>query len=401
MIGERLGPWRLLAKLGKGGMGAVYLAEDPQGTRAAVKVIDGSLAVEPDALRRFGNEVELLGRLEHPGVVRALGGLERDGERTYYAMEYVRGPNLAQLLGEVGRLEPARAIALGLEVLDALDATHAAGIVHRDLKSANLLLDAEGHARVCDFGLARAVDLTRLTLSGHVVGTPAYLAPEQARGEDGVPASDLYALGVVLYEALTGRLPFQADRPLVLLNMHLHQAPEPPSAHRPELSPALDAVVLRALAKAPDERYADATDMARALREVDADAPDPGQAAFLTTTIQRFIARETQALGPALGETVLVSRAAPRRRLGWVLGGVTAFAALGGGLRVALGPPPPPAEPRAAPRARVSLWGDDPALEHVEVLEIAGGTLRVRLPDGSTRAIPRGDVREIEYDERR
>src|SRR5690606_29541514 len=184
VIGERLGSWRVLARIGRGGMGSVWLAEDAAGARVALKLLDlpGEGAAAAAGLKRFAQELEVLRRLDHPGVVRALGPLERAGERHFFVMEYVRGRNLAQALEEVGWLEPAEALDLVGGALEALGAAHAAGVLHRDLKPGNLLIDEESRVKLCDFGLARALDLTRLTRSGHLLGTPAYVSPEVAAG---------------------------------------------------------------------------------------------------------------------------------------------------------------------------------------------------------------------------
>jgi eukaryotic-like serine/threonine-protein kinase len=155
MIGERLGPYTVLAKIGRGGMGTVYLASDTRGERVALKVLDATVDGEA-GLKRFAQELDLLRRADHPRIVRALGGLERSGPHAFFAMEYVRGRNLTQVLAEVGRLEPQDALKLAAEALEGLAAAHAAGVLHRDVKSANLLLDETGSVKVCDFGLARA-----------------------------------------------------------------------------------------------------------------------------------------------------------------------------------------------------------------------------------------------------
>ncbi|MGE0710106.1 MAG: protein kinase [Planctomycetota bacterium] len=264
MIGTLLGDYRLLEKLGQGGMGSVYLAEDSAGERVALKVLAAGASDEA-ARARFRQEAEVLERLDHPGIVRPRGALQLEGERCYYAMELVEGLDLSRLVAARGGLPPAEALALVAAALEGLGAAHAAGIVHRDLKPTNLLVDAAGRVKLCDLGLARALDMTRLTTSGTVLGTPAYMSPEQARGEEESARSDLYSLGVVLYELLAGALPFTAKSPLAVLRMHTDVAPEPPSAQRPGLPPSLDAPVLRALAKDPAARFASAEEMRAAL----------------------------------------------------------------------------------------------------------------------------------------
>ena len=417
MIGERLGEHLLLARIGRGGMGAVYLAEDPAGERVAVKLLEARDGELEAGLRRFAQELDVLRRVEHPRIVRALGPLERQGERCYFAMEYVRGRNLAQVLREHGRLEPPAALAIVSGALEGLIAAHGAGILHRDLKSANLLVDGAGRAKVCDFGLARAVDHTRLTLSGNVLGTPAYLSPEQARGHESRVESDLYSLGVVLYEALTGTLPFQAETPLALLRQHLDDVPDPPSSRRPDLPPDLDGLVLRALAKAPAARWPSAEAMRTAVEGLRAGlaADDPRGA--LSTVIQRRLATETQALEAQVSQTL----GAGRRRWAPAVA-LTLAAGLGGVLWLRGGPTAAPTSaaigrsPAAVDSAAdaPASQGDAAPASTVATLEltdgrtlvgalvaIADGQVTVRDRAGVLQTVPRKDVRSIGYAEPR
>ncbi|HBP17358.1 MAG TPA: hypothetical protein DEA08_06155, partial [Planctomycetes bacterium] len=271
--GARLGEFSLLGLLGRGAMGEVWLAEGPAG-RVALKLLREVLSEESESARRFAREIEILASLDHPGIVRAESELLREGDLHYYAMELVVGRNLQALLDASGALRPAHAVDLTCELLDALQAAHAAGVVHRDVKPANVLVDRDGRPRLTDFGLARADDRSRLTLAEVVLGTPAYMSPEQARGREAGPASDLYSTGAVLFQLLTGRPPFTAERPLALLRAHIDEEPPAPCALTPGLSSALSAVVLRALAKEPHERYASADAMQEALLLARPDAAD-------------------------------------------------------------------------------------------------------------------------------
>ena len=257
----RVGPYRLLSELGRGAMGAVYRARDAGGREVALKLVSGAL--EPTRRERFAREGQLAARLSHPGIVGVHAAGEHRG-RPWLAYELVAE---ARTLDEA---YPARTWAeraeLVAELCEAVGAAHAAGVVHRDLKPDNVLLDARGRVRVADFGLATAADLERLTRTGTLLGTPLYAAPELFRGEGArSPAVDVWSLGVILYEALTDQLPFVADS-LVRLALVLQQPPAPPRAHRPALPLELEAIVLRALALDPAQRFADAGALAAALR---------------------------------------------------------------------------------------------------------------------------------------
>jgi hypothetical protein len=267
---ERIGRYRILARLGAGGMGTVYQAQDRDLDRTvALKLphFTGSPHDRAVRIQRFQREARAAARVWHPHVCPIYDVGEHEGQ-PYVVMAYVEGRSLAEHLAGRKRCEdPGQAVALVRQVLDALDAVHGHGIVHRDLKPGNIMLDPAGRAILMDFGLARpGDDAGQLTSEGVVLGTPAYMAPEQAAGqsEEIGPWTDLYSVGVILYQLLTGRLPFEGP-PLTVLSRIVHDAPPPPSGLRPGLDPALEAVVLRALAKAPEDRYQSARDFAAAL----------------------------------------------------------------------------------------------------------------------------------------
>ncbi|MDP9022968.1 MAG: protein kinase [Actinomycetota bacterium] len=247
--------YALLDVLGEGGMGRVYRARDRTLDRdVAVKVMAPHLVGDPDAVQRFRDEARAAARLGHRNVVRVYDtGSSDAGE--YIVMELVDGPSLKDLLADAGRLPVERAIATASAIASALAAAHEQGLVHRDVKPANVLWTSDGTVKVTDFGIARITgdDVDATVAAGF--GSVLYLSPEQATGERVDARADIYSLGCVLYEMLAGRPPFTADAPIGILHQHVHRQPDPPSAAVGEVPRALDAVVLRALAKDPDDRY--------------------------------------------------------------------------------------------------------------------------------------------------
>ena len=282
------GRYRLGALLGVGGMARVYLASDRVLERqVAVKVLSPPYAQDPLFVERFRREARSAARLSHPNIV-AVFDSGSDADQHYLVMEYVPGQSLAELLAGQGRLAPRRAAELAIEVCKALSAAHAQGLVHRDVKPANVLVGEDGRVKVTDFGTVKAAAATTLTGTGTVLGTAAYLSPEQAQGGPVDARTDLYSLGCVLYELLCGSLPFGSGAdspPVAVASRHLHQPPEPPSGRNPQVDPELDAVVLTALAKDPARRYQSATELRDALEHAlaqDAVAAGPGQPAAAT-----------------------------------------------------------------------------------------------------------------------
>jgi eukaryotic-like serine/threonine-protein kinase len=253
--------------IGQGGMGEIYRAEDESlGRTVAVKVLAKRFSAD-DALRgRFTREALAAARLSgEPNTVTIFDVGEHEG-RPFIVMEYLRGGSLEDRLREHGAQDPARVLAWLDEAAAALDAAHLHGVVHRDVKPGNLLLAGDGTVRVADFGVASAAGLDSLTMTGTILGTAGYLAPEQARGEPTTPATDLYALAVVAFELLTGQRPFQADNPTAEAAAHVH-APVPDVSERGDLPRELDPVFRRAMAKDPADRYPSAADFVSALRE--------------------------------------------------------------------------------------------------------------------------------------
>jgi eukaryotic-like serine/threonine-protein kinase len=247
-------------KLGSGGMADVYLAEDKElGRRVALKLLNERHANDDQFVERFRREAQSAAGLNHPNIVSIFDRGQAEG--TYYiAMEYIEGRTLKELLVRNGPTPIPIAIDYARQILGALAFAHRGGIVHRDIKPHNIVVRKDGRVKVTDFGIARS-GASQMTEAGSIVGTAQYLSPEQARGAPVDQRSDLYSLGIVIYEMLTGKVPFTGDAPVEIAMKHLNAVPEPPSKLRPEIPHDLDAIVMRALAKEPDQRYASAEEM--------------------------------------------------------------------------------------------------------------------------------------------
>src|SRR5215216_8121364 len=258
------GRYRILERLGSGGMADVYCAEDTQlGREVALKLLYRRFAEDAEFVERFRREASSAAGLQHPNIVGVFDRGEWDG--TYYiAMEYLKGHTLKQLVREHGAMPPDLAVDITIQVLRAAKFAHKRGIVHRDIKPHNVILDEEGRAKVTDFGIARA-GASDMTETGSIMGTAQYLSPEQAQGQPVDARSDLYSIGVVLYELLCGVPPFDADSPVTIALKQVSEEPLPPRQRNPAVPPALDAVVLRALRKNPADRYQDAAAFIAAL----------------------------------------------------------------------------------------------------------------------------------------
>jgi WD40 repeat protein/energy-coupling factor transporter ATP-binding protein EcfA2 len=266
MEDRTLGRYQIVSLLGWGGMGEVYKAYQPGLDRyVAIKVLHSHLAEEAGFVGRFEREAASVARLRHPNIVQVID-FDCQDDQYYMVMEFIDGPTLRQEEEERGEhfeIEKAAYVISG--VASGLDYAHGRGMVHRDVKPGNILFTEEGQVVLTDFGIAHIVGTTLYTESGGMLGTPAYMAPEQGRGEMGDARSDIYSLGVVLYEMVTGRLPYEADTPLGMIQQHIEALPSSPSSINPDLPEAIEVVILKALAKNPEARYQSAGEMAGAL----------------------------------------------------------------------------------------------------------------------------------------
>jgi len=276
LIGSMLGPYRILEQIGLGGMATVYKAYQPGIDRlVALKVLPEHYARDPLFVQRFQQEAHIIAKLEHRNIVPVYDFGEQDGT-TYLAMRYLQAGTVKDILayGPLPLTDAARIVA---DVAAGLDYAHGQRIIHRDVKPSNILVDKQGHAYLTDFGLAKVLEASiELTGSGTLLGTPAYMAPEQTLGKPVTPQTDVYSLGVVLYEMAAGRPPYEADTPMAVALMHVHQPLPRPRHVNPALSEAVELVILKALAKDSRDRYQSAGELARALTTTAAaEPPDP------------------------------------------------------------------------------------------------------------------------------
>jgi eukaryotic-like serine/threonine-protein kinase len=296
LIGER---FRLEEKVGSGGMSSVYRAFDPTlERRVAIKMMHRDISSDPDQLERFRREARAVAQLNHPHVVTVIDAGEDEGA-PYIVFEYVEGETLKERIRRLGRLPIDEAIAYAIEIGRALECAHTHKLVHRDVKPQNVLIDPDGRAKVTDFGIARSLEAQGLTATGRVLGTTDYVSPEQALGHEVTEQSDIYSLGIVLYEMLTGEAPFKADTQVAVAMKHVREPMPDAQRRRPEISATLAAVVERATAKETQNRYATVDDMVHDLEEVLAiEAARTGQATGEATTVLRSLSGDTADFAP-------------------------------------------------------------------------------------------------------
>jgi serine/threonine-protein kinase len=351
------GRYRVISRLGSGGMADVYLAQDQLlGRQVAVKVLHHHFAEDHEFVERFRREASSAAALSHPNIVGIFDRGEWNG--TYYiAMEYVAGRSLKAIVREQGPLDPATAIDIVVQILRAARFAHRRGVIHRDLKPHNVILDEEGRARVTDFGIARA-GASDMTLTGSIMGTAQYLSPEQAQGHMVSETSDLYSIGVILYELLTGVVPFEGETAVAIAFKQVSAEPRPPSELNPALPASLDAVVLRALAKDPTARYADAEQLIVALERERQALPSHPPARAVTVP-DDYVHHVHPSAGPATAAPLLVAPAAISEAYG------------------------PPEQQERGRRRRALLWG----LAAILVAALAVAAVLLTQP-GSSVSVP-------------
>jgi len=321
LLGRTLGPFEIISELGRGGMAVVYKARQADlGRMVALKILPPELSLDKNYLQRFLQEARSAAALEHPHIVPIYAIGEAQGYN-YIAMKYITGKTLKDVVQQQGALDIQQTATMLEQVADALDYAHSQGMIHRDIKPSNMMAERSGWVYLTDFGLARGSENAQgLTLVGTVMGTPEYMSPEQAQGLSTIgPPTDIYALGVVLYELLTGQVPFQADTPMGMLVARLQYAPRPPRDYRGDLPEAVEDVIMRALARKPQARFATAKDMIAALKNaagLNTRSFAPQQRPI--SPAQGVPAQPAQPISPPMGlpPTQAVGPATPARPIG-------------------------------------------------------------------------------------
>ncbi|MBA2693051.1 MAG: Stk1 family PASTA domain-containing Ser/Thr kinase [Rubrobacter sp.] len=313
--------YRLLDKLGDGGMAKVYLAHDEVlGRDVAVKMLREQFTDDEEFVERFRREARSAASLRHPSIVQIYDQGKADDGSHFMAMEYVSGGTLKEKILDRGRLSPEEAASVALKVAEALGAAHEKGVIHRDIKPQNVLLTESGEPKVADFGIARAASAATISQTSRVLGTAGYMSPEQALGERACPRSDLYSLGVVLYEMLVGKLPYEADTPVAVAVKHINEPPPSPGEVNENVPASLGSITLKLLAKNREDRYPDAAALAGDLRRVLDGLPPRGVEDRFVPSPRRPDDAPTT-VSPA-------AKARKRRKWGWMRAAVAVAAGL-------------------------------------------------------------------------
>ncbi|HYE15153.1 MAG TPA: serine/threonine-protein kinase, partial [Pyrinomonadaceae bacterium] len=260
MIGQIVGNYKIEQKLGEGGMGAVFRGVDMMLEReVAIKFLRPELASQPQVVERFRSEAVTLAKLNHPNIA-TLYNFMRQGDSFFMVLEFVRGVTLDHVIQERGALAAEQAVPLFCQVLDGIQHAHDFGIIHRDIKPANMMLTEKGNLKVLDFGIARILGTARMTRQGNVIGTIEYMSPEQVRGQETDARSDIYSLGMLLYEMLTGRIPFDITNEFELMKAQIEQMPVAPRQINPNIPEVVEQAIGRAIAKDPAHRFQSASE---------------------------------------------------------------------------------------------------------------------------------------------
>ena len=403
MIGRQLGNFELVDELGGGAWGKVYRARQVTlgGRLVAVKVLWPHLAADERARQRFLDEAHNMARLSHSNVVKVIDVGEQD-DTYYFAMEYIEGESLSEATTREGSMAPGRVAEIGAQIADALGHAHSRGIIHRDIKPANILLDAEGRPIVTDFGIAKVGEGSGLTATGMSIGTPEYMSPEQAKGNPVDGRSDIYSLGVVLYQMVCGQAPFTATTPFAVGMKHINEAPRAPREVRPDCPEWLATIIMRALAKEPFDRFGTAQEMAARLRAARPVA-SPTVEMPSTAATEGTIAAPNYATSPPVTTAAVLPQVA-RPRPNWAVAAVVLGIVVILGLMLGIGvlmssrspvtPPLPPPGPRGggAPPGPTPVSPPvlPPTQDTVTVPSVSGSYV---FPDSDRRLLTEHDLR--------
>lgn len=327
VFGDR---YEIIERIGAGGMAIVYKAKDLLLNRVVtIKVLREQFASDEDFVRRFRREAQSAASLSHPNIV-SIYDVGKDGDTEYIVMEYVEGQNLKELIRNYAPLSSEQSINLAMQIAQAIRHAHEHNIIHRDIKPHNILVTADGRLKVTDFGIARAVSAATMTHTGDIVGSVHYLSPEQAKGVPTNEQSDLYSLGIILYELLTGKVPYDGETPIAIALKHLQEQPVPPSKLNPRISQELENVILRAIAKSPEQRYKTAVEMLEDLTHVQNGQPIrkvdlPYEEDLESTRIHKSLSNGVNSVlssQPKDAESVLKQPKKKRKIWPWVVAGV-------------------------------------------------------------------------------